>query len=349
MMISKSPPPPRLIIPKHTLRPPHAASPSSGVSTPRSGPLIARNLKLDHERAGARLSARLVVGRRPNNLISPSTTFGGSHTAGAVTSHRAAHAVGHQRLSHRGGSDRIAADLKETVAMAPTKDAQKLRRAAERKGKAEDQYQLGVLYHHGREGLEQDWVAAVKWRSKAAAQEHAGAQLSLGDCYYKGEGVDKSQALAATWISTAADQGHANAQGYLGVLYHYGKGVEQDDAMAVAWWKKGAVGGDAVSQFNLGRGYMHGEAGLPKNAHCAKIYMMAAADQDYSGQAEAIEALKKLRACAACGAPDASRACQGCRTATGLCTARYCTPACQAAHWKAHEPHCGPCQCHRCK
>jgi hypothetical protein len=29
-------------------------------------------------------------------------------------------------------------DLEEGVAMAPTKDAQKLRRAAERKGKAED-------------------------------------------------------------------------------------------------------------------------------------------------------------------------------------------------------------------
>jgi hypothetical protein len=30
--------------------------------------------------------------------------------------------------------------------MAPTKDAQRLRRAAERKGKAEDQFQLGCLY-----------------------------------------------------------------------------------------------------------------------------------------------------------------------------------------------------------
>jgi len=36
--------------------------------------------------------------------------------------------------------------------MAPTKDAQKLRRAAERKGKAEDQYQLAILYYYGRRG-----------------------------------------------------------------------------------------------------------------------------------------------------------------------------------------------------
>ena len=88
------------------------------------------------------------------------------------------------------------------------------------------------------------------------------------------------------------------------------------------------------------------ECGLPKNAHCAKIYMMAAAKQ---GHANATKALKLLHACAACGTPDASRTCQGCQSATGISTARYCNPACQAAHWKAHEPDCGPCQCHRCK
>ena len=122
--------------------------------------------------------------------------------------------------------------------------------------------------------------------------------------------------------------------------------MEQNDALAVALWEKAAVGDDAASQYNLGQGYMHGVFGLPKNAHCAKLFMMAATK---NGCARAIEDLKLLNACAACGAPDATRACQGCRSATGISTARYCTPACQTAHWKTHEPHCGPCQCHRCK
>ena len=136
------------------------------------------------------------------------------------------------------------------------------------------------------------------------------------------------------------------AQAYLGCAYSEGKGVEQDDTLAVAWWEKASVGDHAPSQCNLGLRYMHGTFGLTKNAHCAKIYMMAAAKQGY---ATAIDALKLLNACAACGTPDASRACQGCRSATGVSTARYCNPECQAAHWKAHEPDCGPCQCHRCK
>jgi hypothetical protein len=230
--------------------------------------------------------------------------------------------------------------------MGPTKHAQKLRRAAERKGKAEDQYRLACLLYYGKEGLKQDRVAAAKWLSKAASQEHASAQRKLSVCCVDGEGVEQNYALGATWVTKAADQGDVKAQGELGCLYAQGKGVEQDDTLAVVWWEKGAVGDDAPSQFNLGLGYMKGRFGLAKNAHCAKIYMMAAAAQ---GNARAIVKLKLHNACAACGTPDASRACQGCRSATGVSTARYCNPTCQAAHWKAHEPDCGPCQCHRCK
>jgi len=242
-----------------------------------------------------------------------------------------------------------AVDLEEGFTMAPTKDAQRLRRAAERKGKAEDQFQLACLFFHGEEGLKQDLVAAAKWFRKAADQQHAGAQSGLGACYSEGKGVEQNFVLAATWISKAAEQGLVRAQGCLGTLCHEGEGVEQNDALAVAWWEKAAVRGNCPSQYNLGLGYLNGESGLPKNAHCAKIFMMAAAKP---GDDDAIEELKKLRACAECGTPDASRACQGCRSVTGLSTVRYCNPKCQKAHWKAHKAHCGgrqACACHRCK
>jgi len=88
------------------------------------------------------------------------------------------------------------------------------------------------------------------------------------------------------------------------------------------------MGIDVPCQFNVGLGYLKGRFGHTKNAHCAKIYMMAAAAQ---GDAKAIEDMKLLNACASCCAPDAGRTCQGCRSATGNSTARYCTPACQAA------------------
>jgi hypothetical protein len=86
--------------------------------------------------------------------------------------------------------------------MAPTKHAQKLRRAAEMEGKAEDQYQLGLLYHYGNGGLKQDSVAAAKWWSKAAAQEHADAQYNIGRCYAEeGEGVEQTGAYTRPLLS----------------------------------------------------------------------------------------------------------------------------------------------------
>jgi TPR repeat protein len=81
-----------------------------------------------------------------------------------------------------------------------------MRRAAERKGKAEDQYRLGLLLYHGEEGLKQDKVAATQWFRKAAAKEHAGAQTVLGACYINGEGVEQNHAIAATWVIKATDQ-----------------------------------------------------------------------------------------------------------------------------------------------
>jgi len=233
--------------------------------------------------------------------------------------------------------------------MATTKDAQRLRRAAEGKGKAEDQYQLARLYYDGEEGLKQDLAAAVKWYRKAAAQKHAGAELELAGCYARGEGVEQNHALAATWVGKAADQGDARAQGYLGTCYATALGVKKNDALAVAWWEKAAVGGDAESQSNLGLTYTVGGFGLPKNAHCAKIFMMAAAD---NAHAQALKDLKVLRACASCGTPDASRGYQGCMSVTGLSTVRYCNPKCQKAHWKVHKADCGgrqACACHSCK
>ena len=161
------------------------------------------------------------------------------------------------------------------------------------------------------------------------------------------------------WWEKAASHGFVRAKSCLAGAFHQGRGVAQNHAMAVAWWEKAAVGGSATSQYILGLAYSYGAYGLPKNAQCAKIFMMAAADpgaaatdQGQPRHADASKALKVLRACAACGTPDASRACQGCKTVTSLSTVRYCNPECQKAHWKAHTADCGglqACACHRCK
>ncbi len=50
-------------------------------------------------------------------------------------------------------------------------------------GHARAQYELGGLYNMGK-GVEQDYEQAAKWYRRAALQNDADAQCSLGNMYY---------------------------------------------------------------------------------------------------------------------------------------------------------------------
>src|ERR1035441_3273195 len=66
-------------------------------------------------------------------------------------------------------------------------------RAFAEKGDAQCQYELGCAFSFGDFGVVKDYVEAVKWYRKAAAQNLAAAQYNLGVCYYSGEGVAKDE------------------------------------------------------------------------------------------------------------------------------------------------------------
>ncbi len=74
-----------------------------------------------------------------------------------------------------------------------------------------------------------------KWYGKAAEQNYADAQNSLGYCYWSGQGVAKDYPEAAKWYRQAADQNDATAQANLAVCYHEGQGVPKDEVEAYAW------------------------------------------------------------------------------------------------------------------
>ena len=61
----------------------------------------------------------------------------------------------------------------------------------------------------------------------------AEAQYNLGIMYAQGLGVPQDDAEAVRWYRLAAAQGNAGAQSYLGFMYDDGRGVPQDDAEAV--------------------------------------------------------------------------------------------------------------------
>jgi hypothetical protein len=117
-----------------------------------------------------------------------------------------------------------------------------LRKAADQ-DYARAQDSLGVMYEKG-EGVPTDYAEALKWVRKAADQGLAEAQHNLGVMYEKGEGVPKDYAEALKWLRKAADQENADAQYALGVMYANGEGVPKDGIEGLAWFNLAADSGD---------------------------------------------------------------------------------------------------------
>ena len=88
--------------------------------------------------------------------------------------------------------------------------------SAEIRTKAENgdalfQSALGEIFLYGVLGVAKDEAEAVKWFRKAAEQNHAEAQCSLGSCYFTGQGVAKDTVESWKWISLSAGQGNNTA------------------------------------------------------------------------------------------------------------------------------------------
>ena len=109
-------------------------------------------------------------------------------------------------------------------------------------GDAKAQYNLGVIYDHGK-GVPEDDAEAAKWFRLAAEQGDAMAQFNLGLMYSNGEGVPNNDAEAVQWYRRAAEQGDGRAQVHLGLMYAQGKGVPQDPVQTYAWWSLAAAQG----------------------------------------------------------------------------------------------------------
>ena len=122
------------------------------------------------------------------------------------------------------------------------KDIPSLTELAE-KGDANAQNELGVRHYSGQ-GVKKNFNEALKWFTKAAAQEHPKAQYNLGVLCEKGEGVIENDKEAVKWFTKAAAQGFAKAQADLGSMYFIGKGVKQNKFIAYAWWNIAAFNGN---------------------------------------------------------------------------------------------------------
>ena len=70
------------------------------------------------------------------------------------------------------------------------------------------------MYEQGR-GVPQDYTKAVEWYRKAAEQNEAAAQFSLGLMYDQGTGVERNLTEATRWYRLAAKNGDPDAKAVL--------------------------------------------------------------------------------------------------------------------------------------
>ena len=102
----------------------------------------------------------------------------------------------------------------------------------------EQQYMYNHMCEYITEGTQQQLMSqALPWYRKAAEQNHAGAQFTLGWLYAHcllNESQDGA-IQAAAWFQKAAEQGHPEAQIGLSGMYLNGRGVTQNNELAYVW------------------------------------------------------------------------------------------------------------------
>ena len=118
---------------------------------------------------------------------------------------------------------------------------------------------------------------ALKWYRKAALQNHAEGQYSLGVMIFGGRGQREDEVEGAKWIRKAAEAGYADAQNSLAVLYATGSGVELDHEASMEWFRKAAELGHPTAQLSLGTRLAQGFLG-PEDPEAAAVWFRRAAE-----------------------------------------------------------------------
>lgn len=107
---------------------------------------------------------------------------------------------------------------------------------------ADAQHELGHSFLYGENGLPKDPKTGAAWIRKAAEQNHANAQLELGNLLVEGRGVDEDRKGAHEWFRKAAENGNPNAQFFLGMAFLTVSTYDgvKDEEQGLMWLKRAA-------------------------------------------------------------------------------------------------------------
>jgi len=155
-------------------------------------------------------------------------------------------------------------------------EAIKLWQQLANEGDLRSQYNLGVLYDQGHQGLEKNAWEAFHWFDQAAKQEYPDAQFNCALMLFNGEGCKRDEQTALYWLNQAASRGHRDALFNLGQMYSDGEGVPQDWHKAVEYLRRSAEQGHPLAANNLAIRYAMGQ-GITRSDFDAYVWFNVAA------------------------------------------------------------------------
>lgn len=129
------------------------------------------------------------------------------------------------------------------------------RKASEKARHRDSHYQLGLFHFHGRGGLEVNLIAARRYFTKAAEQNHALATYELARILWA---VDSNHLKAYELFERAAQQSvpgalcHLGHFAYTGLYFHSICVVEVDLQKAFAYYSEAAQAGDPIAALMVG-------------------------------------------------------------------------------------------------
>ncbi|MBX9456255.1 MAG: SEL1-like repeat protein [Rhizobium sp.] len=167
-----------------------------------------------------------------------------------------------------------------------TQDMQKGMRMMERAANAGNSYaqaSLGWIYREGYGGIAKNHKLAFDWYMKAALQDYANAQASVGYLLREGLGVDRDHAKSLEFYRKAALQGDVNAMGSVGYALQNGLGTAVNFEEARYWYEKGVEKNDAYSLSALAWLYREGRGVEQDYGRALDLYRRAAEKNDVNG------------------------------------------------------------------
>jgi TonB family protein len=167
---------------------------------------------------------------------------------------------------------------------ADEEEAETWRLRAAEAGDADQQWALALKFLAGNDPSRTDYLAALPWLEKAAAQNHPKALTRLGLILRDGSAGASDDARARTLFLRAVELGHDDALVYAAHLLHHGRGGPRDSARAVELLRQGETRQNTWVLFHFGQALLEGWTGQPDREAGQKTWEHAASLGGLSAQ-----------------------------------------------------------------